>query len=64
MLKHLPSEFSTFLDHILTLDYYTKPDYEVGLICRSGYLEPLYPFVPVTHTDACGLSVSAADVSV
>lgn len=30
MLKHLPSEFSTFLDHILTLDYYTKPDYEVG----------------------------------
>lgn len=30
MLKHLPSEFSTFLDHILTLDYFTKPDYEVG----------------------------------
>lgn len=30
MLKHLPSEFSTILDHILTLDYYTKPDYEVG----------------------------------
>ncbi|XP_028997243.1 tau-tubulin kinase 2b [Betta splendens] len=29
MLKHLPSEFSTFLDHILTLDYYTKPDYEL-----------------------------------
>lgn len=30
MLKHLPSEFSTFLDHILTLDYFTKPDYQVG----------------------------------
>lgn len=28
MLKHLPSEFSTFLDHILTLDYFTKPDYQ------------------------------------
>lgn len=32
MLKHLPSEFSTFLDHILTLDYFTKPDYQVGPI--------------------------------
>ena len=31
MLKHLPSEFSTFLDHILTLDYFTKPDYQVSL---------------------------------
>ncbi|XP_068197915.1 tau-tubulin kinase 2b [Antennarius striatus] len=29
MLKHLPSEFSTFLDHILTLDYFTKPDYQL-----------------------------------
>ncbi|CDQ94055.1 unnamed protein product [Oncorhynchus mykiss] len=29
MLKHLPSEFSVFLDHILTLDYYTKPDYQL-----------------------------------
>lgn len=29
MLKHLPSEFSIFLDHISSLDYYTKPDYEV-----------------------------------
>ncbi|KAK7907668.1 hypothetical protein WMY93_016280 [Mugilogobius chulae] len=29
MLKHLPSEFSTFLDHISTLDYFTKPDYQV-----------------------------------
>lgn len=31
MLKHLPSEFSTFLEHIMTLDYYTKPDYQVGI---------------------------------
>ncbi|XP_037101315.1 tau-tubulin kinase 2b [Syngnathus acus] len=29
MLNHLPLEFSTFLDHILSLDYYTKPDYEL-----------------------------------
>ncbi|KAM3861438.1 tau-tubulin kinase 2b [Diretmus argenteus] len=29
MLKHLPSEFSMFLDHILTLDYFTKPDYQL-----------------------------------
>ncbi|XP_026790229.3 tau-tubulin kinase 2 isoform X1 [Pangasianodon hypophthalmus] len=29
MLKHLPSEFSIFLDHISSLDYYTKPDYEL-----------------------------------
>ncbi|XP_061609520.1 tau-tubulin kinase 2b [Phyllopteryx taeniolatus] len=29
MLNHLPSEFSAFLDHILSLDYYTKPDYEM-----------------------------------
>ncbi|XP_028295754.1 tau-tubulin kinase 2b isoform X2 [Gouania willdenowi] len=29
MLKHLPSEFNTFLDHITTLDYFTKPDYQL-----------------------------------
>ncbi|XP_062379450.1 tau-tubulin kinase 2 [Sardina pilchardus] len=29
MLKHLPAEFSLFLDHISELDYYTKPDYEL-----------------------------------
>ncbi|XP_010876741.1 tau-tubulin kinase 2b isoform X2 [Esox lucius] len=29
MLKHLPSEFSVFLDHILILDYFTKPDYQL-----------------------------------
>uniref|UniRef100_A0A8C2ZSX2 Tau tubulin kinase 2b n=1 Tax=Cyclopterus lumpus TaxID=8103 RepID=A0A8C2ZSX2_CYCLU len=29
MLKHLPSEFTAFLDHILTLDYFTKPDYQL-----------------------------------
>uniref|UniRef100_A0A8C9RD09 non-specific serine/threonine protein kinase n=1 Tax=Scleropages formosus TaxID=113540 RepID=A0A8C9RD09_SCLFO len=29
LLKHMPSEFHTFLDHVLSLDYYTKPDYQL-----------------------------------
>ncbi|XP_036117744.1 tau-tubulin kinase 2 isoform X3 [Molossus molossus] len=29
MLKHLPPEFSIFLDHISSLDYFTKPDYQL-----------------------------------
>ncbi|XP_005419452.1 tau-tubulin kinase 2 isoform X2 [Geospiza fortis] len=29
MLKHLPQEFSIFLDHISNLDYFTKPDYQL-----------------------------------
>ena len=27
MLKNLPNEFKTFLDHILSLEYFDKPDY-------------------------------------
>ncbi|XP_041132354.1 tau-tubulin kinase 2-like [Polyodon spathula] len=27
MLKHLPPEFTVFLDHVLSLDYFTKPNY-------------------------------------
>jgi hypothetical protein len=38
MLKHLPSEFSAFLDHILTLDYFTKPDYQVRLVYMFPYV--------------------------
>lgn len=30
MLKHLPQEFNVFLDHISSLDYFTKPDYQVN----------------------------------
>lgn len=30
LLKHMPSEFHLFLDHIASLDYFTKPDYQVG----------------------------------
>nr|XP_014352849.1 PREDICTED: tau-tubulin kinase 2 isoform X1 [Latimeria chalumnae] len=29
MLKHLPPDFSVFLDHICSLDYFTKPDYQL-----------------------------------
>ena len=29
MLKHLPTEFKTFLDHISSLDYFDKPDYNM-----------------------------------
>ena len=29
LLKPLPSEFKAFLDHISTLDYYDKPDYNM-----------------------------------
>ncbi|XP_078262326.1 tau-tubulin kinase 2-like isoform X2 [Rhinoraja longicauda] len=29
MLKHLPQEFSIFLEHVLCLDYFTKPDYQL-----------------------------------
>ncbi|XP_060735934.1 tau-tubulin kinase 1 isoform X2 [Tachysurus vachellii] len=29
LLKHMPSEFYIFLDHVISLDYYTKPDYQL-----------------------------------
>ncbi|XP_076026808.1 tau-tubulin kinase 1 isoform X1 [Genypterus blacodes] len=29
LLKYMPSEFHVFLDHVLALDYYTKPDYQL-----------------------------------
>ncbi|XP_043916216.1 tau-tubulin kinase 1 [Protopterus annectens] len=29
LLKHMPSEFHIFLDHISSLDYFTKPDYQL-----------------------------------
>ncbi|KAJ8401135.1 hypothetical protein AAFF_G00387170 [Aldrovandia affinis] len=29
LLKHMPPEFSVFLDHICCLDYFTKPDYQL-----------------------------------
>ncbi|OCT77441.1 tau-tubulin kinase 1 [Xenopus laevis] len=29
LLKHMPSEFHLFLEHISNLDYFTKPDYQM-----------------------------------
>ncbi|KAM6081532.1 tau-tubulin kinase 1 [Chlamydotis macqueenii] len=29
LLKHMPSEFHLFLDHIASLDYFTRPDYQL-----------------------------------
>ncbi|XP_078394149.1 tau-tubulin kinase 1-like [Cetorhinus maximus] len=29
LLKHMPSEFQSFLDHVSNLDYFTKPDYQL-----------------------------------
>nr|DBA27406.1 TPA: hypothetical protein GDO54_011561 [Pyxicephalus adspersus] len=29
LLKHMPSEFHLFLEHISSLDYFTKPDYQM-----------------------------------
>ncbi|XP_061699787.1 tau-tubulin kinase 2 isoform X1 [Syngnathoides biaculeatus] len=29
MLKHLPAEFAVFLEHISSLDYFAKPDYQL-----------------------------------
>ncbi|XP_074662887.1 uncharacterized protein LOC141915300 [Tubulanus polymorphus] len=31
LLRHMPSEFRTFLDHILTLEYFDEPDYNMLL---------------------------------
>lgn len=36
LLKHMPSGFKIFLDHVLALDYYTKPDYQVGIAQRTA----------------------------
>lgn len=64
MLKHLPSEFSTFLDHILTLDYFTKPDYQVGhLLFDIFCTHCLFP-LQLPNADACDFSLTAPDVSV
>ncbi|XP_052001019.1 tau-tubulin kinase 1-like [Xyrauchen texanus] len=29
LLKHMPAEFHVFYDHVLDLEYYTKPDYQL-----------------------------------
>lgn len=39
MLKHLPAEFGLFLEHISSLDYFTKPDYQVINQVSSDFKE-------------------------
>lgn len=52
MLKHLPPEFSSFLDHILTLDYFTKPDYQASRLSSAEFLHFILAWL--THADLCG----------
>lgn len=42
MLKHLPQEFNIFLDHISSLDYFTKPDYQVFISAND--LQMFFPY--------------------
>lgn len=45
MLKHLPAEFGVFLEHISSLDYFTKPDYQVTHIgFRAQCLSLMFSF--------------------
>lgn len=37
MLKHLPAEFGLFLEHISSIDYFTKPDYQVINQVLAGF---------------------------
>lgn len=62
MLKHLPPEFSSFLDHILTLDYFTKPDYRVSHHSFAEFL--LFTLARLTHAHLSGFSLIAPHVSV
>ncbi|XP_061843358.2 tau-tubulin kinase 2b [Nerophis lumbriciformis] len=39
MLNHLPSEFSAYLDHILSLDYNTIPDYKLLMSLIESAME-------------------------
>lgn len=34
----MPSEFNVFLEHVLALDYYTKPDYQVTWKLKMYYM--------------------------
>ena len=45
LIKHLPSDFKQFLEHIQNLDYYDKPDYAVSLYLLSIKIYILYSFI-------------------
>lgn len=58
MLKHLPPEFSAFLDHILTLDYFTKPDYQVSHFSFAEFV--LFTLARLNHVDLSGFSFGSS----
>lgn len=64
MLKHLPTEFSAFLDHILTLDYFTKPDYQVSSVFHLRFGRPSASSGPAADPLPCRFPPSAPDVAV
>lgn len=53
LLKHMPSEFNIFLDHIQALDYYTKPDYQVALPTLK---QSVFNFSSTTSSFCCFVS--------
>ncbi|XP_072842315.2 tau-tubulin kinase 2 isoform X1 [Pogona vitticeps] len=59
MLKHLPQEFNTFLDHISTLDYFTKPDYQLLMSIFDNSMKTF----GVTESDLFDWEKSGADGS-
>ncbi|XP_033001949.1 tau-tubulin kinase 2 isoform X2 [Lacerta agilis] len=59
MLKHLPQEFNTFLDHISTLDYFTKPDYQLLMSVFDNSMKTS----GVTESDLFDWEKSGADGS-
>lgn len=57
LLKHMPSEFNIFLDHIQALDYYTKPDYQVAPPTLN---HALFGFGPASSFLSCPLGCSCS----
>lgn len=57
LLKHMPSEFNIFLDHIQALDYYTKPDYQVAPPTLN---HALFRFGPASSFLSCPLGCSCS----
>ena len=56
LLKHLPAEFMTFLEHISRLDYYDKPDYDMlqSLFEQCMRTKGVREFDPYDWEKVCG----------
>uniref|UniRef100_A0A2K6BB17 Keratin, type II cytoskeletal 8 n=1 Tax=Macaca nemestrina TaxID=9545 RepID=A0A2K6BB17_MACNE len=67
MLKHLPPEFSIFLDHISSLDYFTKPDYQVTIFVSSKSYKVStsgpQAFSSLSYTSGPGACISSSSFS-